>query len=325
MRAVTITPKGKISVARRPDPDVGPGEAIVAVAGAGLNRADLLQKAGLYPPPEGVPADIPGLEFAGEVVATGPGVDRLALGDRVFGLTPGAAQAEYVAIPERQCARVPLEVDLTLAGAIPEAFITAYDALVTNAGFTSGEHVLVHAVGSGVGTAVVQLVKALGGTVTGTARTAAKLARATQMGMDHAVLVDPSFDPESIAREIVSVGGAVDVAIDLTGGPYVLADLRALAPMGRIVVVGTIAGSRIELPLLELMAKRAHLSGTVLRNRSAEDKEAAVREFARHVVPLFAELKLRPVIEAVMPLDKAAKAYDLLESNTTFGKVVLKP
>ncbi|MFZ4585267.1 MAG: NAD(P)H-quinone oxidoreductase [Acidimicrobiia bacterium] len=325
MRAVTISSNGRISVEKRPDPEPDAGEALVRVHGAGLNRADLLQRAGLYPPPPGVPADIPGLEFAGEVVGLGAGVTRLALGDRVCGITPGAAQAELVVIPERQCARVPTDLDLTHAGGVPEAFITAYDALVTNAGFSSGEHVLVHAVGSGVGTAVVQLVKALGGTVTGTARTASKLQRAAAMGMDHGLLVDNDMDPQAVAQEIVNTGGFVDVVIDLVGGDYVLADIAALAPQGRIVVVGTLAGGRIDLPLLALMAKRGRISGTVLRNRNAEDKELVIREFARHVVPLFDELKLRPVIEAVLPMSKAAKAYDLLASDTTFGKVILKP
>jgi len=322
VRAVTILPDGRLEIDERPDPTPGPGEALVRVHGAGLNRADLLQRAGHYPPPPGFPPDIPGLEFAGEVAAVGTDVDALVPGDRVFGIAAAAAQAEYVVVPARQCARVPLELDLVHAGGIPEAFITAFDALTT-ANFIAGEHVLVHAVGSGVGTAAVQLVHAFGGVVTGTARTATKLTEARALGLDHGVLVPTVFDPRELAQEIVEQGGPVDVVLDLVGGPYVSTDLAAVATKGRIVVVGLMAGAKLELPLRTLMDRRASLIGTVLRARSPEEKEAITREFARRVVPLFAELRLRPIVDRVFPLTEVEDAYALLASDAVFGKVIL--
>lgn len=322
MRAVTIRPDGQLAIEDRPQPTPGRGEALVRVHGAGLNRADLLQRAGRYPAPPGVPNDIPGLEFSGEVERVGAHVDALVPGDRVFGIVAGGAQADYVVVPARQCARVPMELDLVNAGGVPEAFITAFDAL-TAANFTAGEHVLVHAVGSGVGTAAVQLAHALDGVVTGTARTATKLIEARALGLDHGVLVPTPFDARELAHEVVEQGGRADVVLDLVGGPYIGADLAAIAPKGRIVVIGTLAGSKVEVPLLGLMANRASLIGTVLRSRSPEEKEAVTREFARRVVPLFAELRIRPVIERVFPVDAVDAAYALLASDSVFGKLIL--
>jgi NADPH:quinone reductase len=324
MRAVVFPGDGAIEIAERPAPQPASGEVLVDVRGAGLNRADLAQRAGFYPAPPGVPADIPGMEFSGEVAALGTGVSSFAVGDRVFGIVGGGAQAEQLVVHASNCTRVPDHLDLVEAGGVPEVFVTAHDAMRTRAGLSAGEHVLVHAVGSGVGTAVVQLAKALGCTVTGTARTETKLDRACELGLDHGVLASSPLDPPTLAKAVVEAGGEADVTIELVGGPYLEVDLAAAAVQGRIVVVGTLAGGEVNLPLFTLMMKRLALHGTVLRGRSIEQKGAAVAAFADEVVPLLEDGRLRPVVERVLALDEAETAYDLLASDATFGKVILE-
>jgi NADPH:quinone reductase len=323
VRALTISEEGRLDVVERPKPEPGPGEVVVRVHGAGLNRADLLQRAGLYPPPPGVPADVPGLEFAGVVTEAGPGVTRLDVGARVFGIVGGGAQAEYVLTRESHCALVPDSIDLVDAGGVPEAFLTAHDALRSNADLRAGERVLVHAAGSGVGTAVVQLAHAFGCPVTGTARTEAKLAAARKLGLDHSVLVQGGLDPAALAARITAEAGPPDVIVDLVGGDYLVADVLAAAPLARIVIVGTLAGGSAQLPILPVMGKRLTLVGTVLRPRSADEKTAATAAFAAEVGPLLTDGTVRPIVERVVPLADAEEAYGLLASDTTFGKVVL--
>ncbi|MGZ4691716.1 MAG: NAD(P)H-quinone oxidoreductase [Acidimicrobiia bacterium] len=325
MRAVVFPGDGAIEIAERPTPEPGPGEVVVRVHGAGLNRADLAQRGGFYPAPPGVPADIPGMEFSGEVTALGNDVRSLAPGDRVFGIVGGGAQAEALVVHESNCARVPEHLDLVDAGGIPEVFVTAHDALRTRAGLQPGEHVLVHAVGSGVGTAVVQLAKGFGCTVTGTARTQSKLDRARELGLDHGVLAPSPLDPAALTQAVIEAGGEADVTIELVGGAYVDVDLAAAAVQGRIVIVGTLAGGNVELPLFMLMVKRLALHGTVLRARSIEQKAAATAAFVDEVVPLIDTGRVVPVVEQVLPLEQAAAAYDLLASDATFGKVILRP
>jgi putative PIG3 family NAD(P)H quinone oxidoreductase len=314
---------GTLEVVERPSPTPGPGEVLVRVHGAGLNRADLVQRIGVYPAPDGVPADIPGLEFSGVVTATGDGVATLRTGDRVFGVVGGGAQAEELVVHESSCAVVPDHLDLVEAGGIPEVFITAHDAMRTRAGLRTGEHVLVHAVGSGVGTAVLQLGKALGCTVSGTARTADKLDRARELGLDHAILAPDPFDAPTLGQAILDAGGPVDVIVELVCGEYLDVDLAVAAPWGRIVVVGTLAGATFELPLLALMGKYLAIHGTLLRPRTIEQKGAATAAFAAEVLPRLEDGTLQPVVDRVFPLDAAADAYDLVRSNTTFGKVIL--
>src|SRR3954452_2124013 len=323
MRAVTII-DGQLEVREHTTPEPGTDEVRVRVHGAGLNRADLLQRIGLYPPPPGVPVDIPGMEFAGEVDAVGPGVDMPEVGTRVFGIVGGGAQAEYLTIHPSHCATVPESLDLVAAGGIPEVFITAHDAMRTQAQVQTGERVLVHAAGSGVGTAVVQLAHALGCPVTGTARTADKLERARELGLDDAVVVASGTEPIALAEQI-SAFGAPDVIIDLVGGPYLTADVLAAAPRARIVMVGTLAGANAELPILGAMGKRLQLFGTVLRPRSVAEKAAATAAFTGEVVPLFASGAIQPIVEQVFPMDDATAAYELLASDATFGKVILRP
>ncbi|HEU4596735.1 MAG TPA: NAD(P)H-quinone oxidoreductase [Pyrinomonadaceae bacterium] len=324
MRAVRIV-TGGLEVAEVERPRAEADRVLVRVGAAGLNRADLLQRRGLYPAPQGSPADIPGLEFAGEVEQLGADARAWQVGQRVFGITAGGAQAEYVVVPESHLAEIPQGLGWTEAAAVPEVFITAHDALFTQARLEMGERVLVHAAGSGVGTAAVQLARAAGaGAIYGTARTAEKLTRAREFGLDEGVAVGD--DPRVFAEAVRgwTRGEGVNVLLDLVGGSYLEANLEALAPRGRLLHVGTLGGSRAPLDIRQLMGKRLKLMGTVLRARSTEEKAAAVRRFAAHVVPLLAAARVRPVVEAVFPLDQVSAAYERLESNQTFGKVVLE-
>lgn len=327
VRAITIV-ETHLEVADRPRPDPDPDGVVVRVHGAGLNRADLLQRAGFYPAPPGVPVDIPGMEFAGVIEAVGANVTTRAIGDRVFGITGGGAQAEYVAVPAVHCARVPEGLDLVAMGGVPEAYITVHDAMVTQARVAAGEWVVVHAVASGVGTTALQLAHAFGARVVGTTRSAEKLERCLALGLDVGIeparTADGALDTDALAWSIVeATGGGAHVTLDLVGGDYVIADVNAAAPKGRIVCIGTIAGGRTTLPIMSILGKRLTLIGTVLRGRDVAEKAAATDAFVRDVVPLLADGKVAPVVEAVFPLDRVDDAYDLLESNRTFGKVIL--
>jgi NADPH:quinone reductase len=327
VRAITIV-DGRLEVAERPRPEPEPDGVVVQVHGAGLNRADLLQRAGRYPPPPGVPADIPGMEFAGVVSAIGRDVTERAVGDRVFGITGGGAQAEYVAIPAVHCAVVPEHLDLVAMGGVPEVFVTAHDAMVTQAHVAAGEWVLVHAVGSGVGTAALQLAHELGAHVVGTARTADKLERCRALGLDAGLqptlTAEGALDVDALAWAIVeATGGGAHVTLDLVGGDYVVADVNAATPKGRIVLIGTIAGGRATVPIMGILGKRLTVMGTVLRGRDVAEKAAAMDAFVRDVVPMLADGRVAPIVEQTFALDRANDAYALLESDATFGKVIL--
>jgi NADPH2:quinone reductase len=326
LKAATIN-NGRIEIAERPTPVPVDDQVLVRVHGAGLNRADLLQLAGNYPAPPGSPPDIPGLEFAGVVESCGPSARGVEPGARVFGIAGGGGQSEYIVVPAAQCAPVPDGLDLVAMGGAPEAFVTAHDALVTRAGLQSGEWVLVHAVGSGVGTAALQLSTALGARVVGTARTQAKLDRCGQLGLVLGIvpaLADGELDVDALAWSIIeATDGGVNVTIDLAGGRYAEVDIAASALKGRIVLVGAIAGNRATLPIHITMAKRLSIYGTVLRARPADEKAAATAAFVRDVVPLLAAGTIAPIVDAVFPLDRTAEAYELVRSDKTFGKVIL--
>jgi NADPH2:quinone reductase len=326
MRAAVIT-EGRLEVAERPDPEARDDLVVVRVHGAGINRADLQQRAGNYPAPPGSPADIPGLEFAGVVEACGPDVRGIEIGAQVFGIAGGGAQAERLAVPAGQCAPVPDGLDLIEMGGVPEAFITAHDALVTRAMLQSGEWVLVHAVGSGVGTAATQLATAFGARVIGTARTESKLERCRALGLAHGIvppIIDGQLDADALAWAIIeATAGGAQVTVDLAGGRYVEADIAAATLQGRIVLVGAMAGARASLPITLVMGKRLTIIGTMLRARNPLEKASATDVFVRDVGPLLASGRVAPVIEEVLPLDRVAEAYDLVASDTTFGKVIL--
>jgi putative PIG3 family NAD(P)H quinone oxidoreductase len=326
MRAVVFAGKGGpevIEVRELAEPRPARGEVLVRVRAAALNRADLLQRRGLYPPPPGLREDVPGLELAGEVVAAGEGTGELRPGDRVMAIAGGEAQAELAVAHERMLVPVPGRLTLEEAGATMEAFVTSHDALFTLGGLRPGWPVLVHAIGSGVATAALQLAKAAGATVLGTSRTREKLERALALGLDHGILVDRS-DP-LFADEVVRLTGAqgVPLVLDFVGGPYAAENVRSLAPRGRIVVIGTMGARAASVDLSLLMRRRGEIIGTVLRPRPLEEKIAATRLFARDVLPLLESGRVRPIVDAVFPLDRVREAHERLEKNESFGKLVL--
>ena len=303
-----------------PAPEPGPEQVRVRVRAAGLSRADVLQRRGQYPAPPGSPADIPDLEFAGEVESVGPGVRGVAPGDRVYGISGGGAQAEYIVTHERLLAPVPEALDWTAAGGVPEVFMTVYDALFAQAELGMGESLLIHAVGSGIGTTAVQLARAAGARTFGTSRTPAKLERARALGLD--VALSATGFAERVRAE--TGGQGVDVILDVVGGPYLADNLAALALRGRIVVLAAMGGGNAPLPMGLLMSKRARLMGSVLRARPLEEKIEVTRAFARHVNPLLAASRVRPIIDRVFDLREVAAAHAYLESDASFGKVVLR-
>lgn len=327
MRAVVIARPGgpevlELREVERPVP--GTEQVLVRVRATAINRADLLQRQGRYPAPPGAPGDIPGLELAGEVVTLGAGASLWQPGDRVFGIVGGGGNAEYAVMHERTLARIPDRLSWTEAAAVPEVFITAHDALVTQALVRPSERVLIHAVGSGVGLAAVQLARAVGAVPFGTARTADKIARARGLGLADGVTVenDLAVVAERAMRWTANQG--VEVVLDLVGGDYLAASARAAAPKGRIMLIGTVAGSTATLPLGLVLGKRLTIRGTVLRARPLEEKILATRAFADQVVPLLERDVVRPVIDAVFPLAEIAEAHARVETNATFGKVVLE-
>src|ERR1051326_2691070 len=321
MKAVVITRFGGpevLEVQDVPAPQPGPDEILVRVCGTALNRADLLQRAGGYAAPPGVPQNISGLEFAGEVAELGTNARRWSKGDRVMGIIGGGAHAEFVTAHQDAVAAVPANLELSDAGAVPEVFMTAHDAL-RQAGFKAGDNVLIHAVGSGVGLAATQLVKALGGRAFGTSRTPDKIERAKAFGLESGcALADLSAFAENVTG-----GHGFDVVLDLNGGPYFAASLEAMALKGRIILIGGVAGGKADVDLYQILRKRLHIIGTVMRARSLEEKIATTDAFAAEVVPLLAQGAIQPVIDSVFPLEKVQDAHRRLESNETFGKVVL--
>lgn len=327
MKAVTIARHGgieglevrEVETPPRPHAD----RVRVRVRVAGLNRADVWQRLGQYPAPRGYPQDIPGLEFAGEVDEIGEEVDMWKRGQRVFGITAGGAQAEYVVVPENHLAEVPANLGWPEAGAVPEVFITAHDALFTRAKLCPGETMLVHAAGSGVGTAVIQLTRASGARAFGTSRTADKLERAKEYGLSNSIVVNA--DPQAFVQAVNEWTGdrGVNVIIDLVGAKYLDANLKSLAEKGRLVLVGTTAGAQATLDFSTVMRKRLTIVGTVLRARSNEEKATATRLFAEQVVPLLADSTVKPVIDRVYKLEEIREAHARMESNKSFGKIVL--
>jgi putative PIG3 family NAD(P)H quinone oxidoreductase len=325
MRAIVIAKPGGPEVLELREvttPAPSRGEVRVRVRATAINRADLLQRLGMYPAPPGSPPDIPGLEIAGEVDAVGDDVTELGVGDRVFGLVGGGGYAEYVTAHARSLARVPEGMSLTDAAAVPEAFVTAWDAMVDQAELGAGETVLVHAVGSGVGTAAIQIARAIGARSLGTARTADKLQRARPLGLDEGMVPDGGKFSDEVRKR--TAGRGVDVVVELVGGAYVAQDIACLAPQGRIVVVGAMAGPQVEINLPLLMRQRGVIRGTTLRSRPLEEKILAARAFERHVVPLLARGTLRPIVDRILPLARAGEAHQVMQSNETFGKVVLE-
>ena len=321
-RAVVIREAGgpevlELGSVRVPAP--GWGQVGVEVVAAGLNRADVLQRRGLYPAPAGVAADVPGLEYAGHVCELGPGVRSVEVGDRVMGIVAGGGQATRVCVDARELIPVPASLSLERAAAIPEAFLTAYDALFLQAGLMVGDRVLVHAIGSGVGTAALQLAVHAGARVLGTSRTPDKLARCAELAAFEAIHVQGG----QFAREVQRLVGGADVILDLVGGAYLEENLRAMADRARMIVIGLLGGATASLPLARLLRRRAQITGSVLRSRPPEERADLARAFVEKVVPLFSSGALTPVVQAVVPMSRVADAHRQMERDETFGKLVL--
>jgi putative PIG3 family NAD(P)H quinone oxidoreductase len=313
MRAATIR-DGEVVVAEHSDPEPGHGEMLVRVHAAGINGADIHQRAGHYPAPPGSPQDIPGLELAGEVAARGPGAERFDEGDRVMAVVGGGGQAELCTVHERQLMPIPDALDWVAAGGVPEVFTTAHDALFTQAGLRAGERLLVHGAAGGVGTAGVQLGAAAGALVTATVRNAGLRDDVVKLGADAVI------DPEGFADV-----GPFDVVLELVGAPNLADNLQALAVGGRIMVIGIGAGAKADVNLGALMGKRATLRGSTLRPRPLEEKALAARALERHVLPLFEQGALRVPVAATYPLDAVGEAYERFTAGGKLGKIVVTP
>lgn len=327
MKAVYINEFGSIDgleVREVDDPPKPSGtNVLVRVNAAALNRADLLQVRGLYPPPTGYSPNIPGLEFAGEVVEIGDQVDGLIPGTRVFGIASGEGQAEFIVADASLLVEIPARLSYIEAACVPEAFITAHDAIVTQGRLTAGDTLLIHAVGSGVGLAALQIAKSWDVFVIGTSRTEDKLVRAREFGLDTGIVVRDVSDISAGVLEATQGRGA-NVILDLVGGDYFPEDLKSLAVLGRVVLVGLTAGRTAEIDLGTMLQKRAHVLGTVLRPRSLAEKAAATDAFARDVLPLLAAGLVRPNLDRTFALSDVREAYSYLASNKSFGKVVLE-
>ena len=310
MRAITIR-DGALSVDEHPDPEPGPGQILVAIRGAGLNGADMLQRKGAYPAPPGSPADIPGLELAGEVAARGPGAERFEVGDRVMAVVGGGGQAELAVVHERGAMPVPAGLDWPQAGGTPEVFVTAHDAIFSQAALRPGERLLVHGGAGGVGTAALQLGRAAGAHVTATVRNEELRADVESLGAT-------AIDPETFVD-----AGPFDVILELVGAPNMGGNIKALAPRGRVVVIGVGAGFKAEINLVALMGKRGTISASTLRARPLEEKAAASRLVEKEVLPLFSSGVLTVPVAETFSFDEVEAAYDRFSKGGKFGKVVL--
>ena len=322
MRAVVITTKGgpEVLVVRQvPDPVPGPEEVLVDVVTSAINRADTLQRRGLYPGPTAA-HEIPGLEFAGRVAAVGERVTAHAVGDAVMGIVGGGGYAERVAVHERQAMAVPEALGLDTAGAFPEVYITAWDALVRQGGLTSGRWALVHAGASGVGTASIQIAKAIGARIAVTA-SAGKHHVCEALGAD--AVIDYSTEDFVEAVRAATGGAGVDVVLDVIGGDYLPRNISCLRTNGRVVQVGVMSGASVPFNPAALMAKRAALIGTTLRARPIEEKIAVTQQFAAEMLPHAATGALAPVIDSRFPLQEAPAAHERMEANLNAGKIVL--
>lgn len=307
-----------IQLAEVPTPEPGDHQVQVRVHASGLNRADVLQRRGNYPAPPGWPANIPGMEYAGEVVALGPGVTHWRLGDRVMGLVGGGAHADVVVVHEAETMTIPADLSFREAAAIPEAFLTAFDGLATRGRLRPGERVLIHAVGSGVGTAATQVARRLGASsVLGTSRTQAKLERAREYGLDLGL----NTRIESFRDQVRE---PVHVTLDVLGGPSFADNLAVLAPRGRLVLLGFLGGPMTNIDLTPILRKRLEIIGTVMRTRSSSERIELIRDFVSQGLPGFRDGTLKPVVGAVFPMKDLARAHETMERDETFGKIVLE-
>ncbi|MAY60687.1 MAG: NAD(P)H-quinone oxidoreductase [Rhizobiales bacterium] len=324
MRAIVITEPGgpEVLVAEeRPKPEPKPGEILVRVRAAGVNRPDCLQRQGHYPPPPGAP-DIPGLEIAGEVEAVGDAVTSFSKGDHVCALVPGGGYADYCVVDERTALPVPRGLTMTEAAAIPETFFTVWSNVFDRAGLKPGETFLVHGGTSGIGTTAIQLAKAFGAKVFATAGSDEKCAAMRDLGADMAINYREEDFVEVIRRETGKAG--VDVILDMVGGDYANRNLKVAAIEGRIVQIAFLNGNKAEIDLSQIMMKRLVLTGSTLRARDAAFKGEIAQALRRQVWPLLDDRAIAPVMDSIFPLEKAASAHERMEDGDHIGKIVLE-
>jgi NADPH2:quinone reductase len=324
MRAIVITKPGGPDVLQLDDlPDVQPqrGEVRVRVRATAVNRADVLQREGKYPAPVDCPANIPGLEYAGEIDAIGEGTIDFRIGDRVFGLVGGGSYSEYIVAHWRTVARMPDGLSFEEAAALPEACLTAYDAVILQCRLAPGETILINAAASGVGSAAVQIARALGAITIGTTRTSEKMDRVFELGLDHGIVCPDGKFAEQVMSLTKKQG--VNVIVELIGGDYLNEDLRCLAVKGRVIVVGLLGGIKVELDLARLLSRRLEVRGTTLRARPLEEKIAAAQVLSQNIVPMVEKGLIRPIIDKVLKLEQIDEAHKYMESNRSFGKIVV--
>ena len=324
MRAVLIQEPGGPEVLRLcevADPAPSPGEILVRVRATALNRADLLHRRGLYPPPPGVHPRIPGLEFAGIVETAGSAVTGFQPGQRVMGLLPGAGYAEKVVTPERLALPIPDPLSFQEAAGLPEVFLTAFDALHLQGGLGPGQTLLLHGAGSGVGTAALQLCRLTGAASIGTSRSRTKLDRCLELGLDHAVLTECGNFQEAVLD--LTAGKGVDLILDMVGAAYLEQNLSCLAARGQLILIGLLGGPSAPIDLSRILKQSLRIRGTVLRPRPVEEKIRLNQEFRRRILPCFENGVLTPVVDRAFPLEEAAEAHSFMESNGNFGKIVL--
>jgi len=324
MTAIEIREPGGPDVlvpASRPVPEPGPGEVLIRVAAAGVNRPDVLQRTGGYPPPPGA-SDIPGLEIAGEVVAVGEAAEGRAPGDMVMALVAGGGYAEYCTAPAAQCLPIPKGLDTIQAAAMPETFFTVWSNVFDRGRLASGETFLVHGGSSGIGTTAIQMARAFGARVFATAGSAEKCAACVELGAERAINYrDEDF--VAVLRDATDGAGA-DVILDMVGGSYIVRNIKALAPDGRLCQIAFLGGSKAEVDFTPMMLKRLTLTGSTLRPRPVAFKAAIARSLSEKVWPLVEKGQIKPIVHKVFPLAEAAAAHRLMESSAHIGKIVLK-
>lgn len=324
MKAIVITQPGTpdvLQIAERPTPAFGPDEVLVKVAAAGVNRPDIFQRKGNYPPPPGVPSDIPGLEIAGTITQVGKQITRWKIGDKVCALVSGGGYAEYCNVPEGQCLPVPVGLNFVEAASLPETFFTVWSNVLDRGKLLPGESLLIHGGSSGIGVTAIQLAKAWGSKVYVTAGSNEKCAFCKSLGADEAI----NYHTHDFVVEVERITNkkGVDVILDMVGGSYTSRNLKALAEEGRLVMINTMEGKDVQIDLSLVMRKRLFITGSTLRPRNAEFKAAIAASLEKNIWPLFASGKIKPVVNAIFPAHQAADAHALMESSQHTGKIVL--